>query len=132
MLLQLESASGQPLYRQVVDQVKRMVASGALRPGDRLPTVRELAGQLIVNPNTIAHAYQEMERDGIIETRRGLGSFVAENETRLSDAARRETVARLIHRALVEAHHVQLSADDVRSILEERLRTLEQPEVTRK
>ena len=121
MLIRLESASGSPVYQQVVDQVKRMIAAGTLRTGDRLPTVRELASQLIVNPNTIAHAYQSLEREKIIETRRGLGSFICEPDSQLSHDARLKQVSDLIERALVEAHHLNITPDEVKAILEKRL-----------
>jgi GntR family transcriptional regulator len=124
MIIRLESASGRPLYQQVVDQVKHMVAAGTLRSGDRLPTVRELAADLIVNPNTIAHAYQQLEREKVIETRRGLGSFVCESDSPLSKSVRIAMVAALIDRALVEAHHLDIEADGVRAILEDRLALL--------
>jgi len=121
MIIRLESASGRPLYQQIVDQVKHMVAAGTLRSEDRLPTVRELAADLIVNPNTIAHAYQQLEREKVIETRRGLGSFICNSGSPLSKAVRIAMVADLIDRALVEAHHLGIEADGVRAILEDRL-----------
>jgi GntR family transcriptional regulator len=124
MHIRLESASGSPVYQQIVDQVKRMAAEGVLRTGDRLPTVRELASQLIVNPNTVAHAYQSLERDKIIETRRGLGSFICEPDSQLSHTARLRQVSVLLDRALVEAHHLNVTADEVRKLLEDRLSSL--------
>jgi len=124
MHIRLESASGLPVYQQVVDQIKRMIAAGTLRTGDRLPTVRELASQLIVNPNTIAHAYQSLERDKVIETRRGLGSFICEPDSQLSHTARLKQVSDLIDKALVEAHHLNIDADEVRKVLEQRLTIL--------
>ncbi|MCW3059303.1 MAG: transcriptional regulator, GntR family [Capsulimonas sp.] len=121
MYIRLDQSSGSPLYLQIVDQVKSMIAGGALRAGDRLPTVRELASELVVNPNTIAHAYQHLERERVVETRRGLGSFVSAAEPVLSLGARRARVAALLDRALVEAHHVDLNADEIRALLEERM-----------
>jgi len=121
MVIRLESASGRPLYQQIVDQVKQMVASGALREGDRLPTVRELSAQLILNPNTVAHAFQQLEREKVIETRRGLGSFVAASASPLSHAERVQIVAAHIDRVLVESYHVDIGADELRRIFEERL-----------
>jgi GntR family transcriptional regulator len=121
MIIRLESASGRPLYQQIVDQVKQMVAAGSLREGDRLPTVRELSAQLIVNPNTVAHAFQQLEREKVIETRRGLGSFIASTSTGLSHAERVRIVAAHIDRALVEAYHVSIGAEELRRIFEERL-----------
>ena len=124
MHLRLEPASGSPVYQQIVDQIKRMVAAGTLRKGDRLPTVRELASQLIINPNTVAHAYQSLERDNIIETRRGLGSFISEPDSQLSHEARIKQVSDLIERALVEAHHLNVSSNEVRKLLEDHFSTL--------
>ena len=120
-MIRLDLASGQALYQQIVNQIKNMVAAGTLRSGDRLPTVRELASQLVVNPNTIAHAYQQLEREKVIETRRGLGSFICEGESPLTRDVRLKMVADLIDRALVEAHHVNVTSDEVRAILEDRL-----------
>jgi len=122
MMIRLESASGRPLYQQIVDQVKQMIASGALRPGDRLPTVRELSGRLVVNPNTVAHAFQHLEREKVIETRRGLGSFVSAEGSPLSREERVRIVADKIDHALVEAYHLSIDEHELRSIFEERLK----------
>lgn len=121
MVIRLETASGRPLYQQIVDQVKQMVATGILRTGDKLPTVRELSAQLVLNPNTVAHAFQQLEREKVIETRRGLGSFVAEAASPLSHDERVQIVAAHVDRALVEAYHVEIGEEELRSIFEERL-----------
>ncbi|HTX01884.1 MAG TPA: GntR family transcriptional regulator [Acidimicrobiales bacterium] len=73
----LEPASGLAPFRQLVDQVRQAVALGSLVPGDRLPSVREVVGQVTINPNTVQRAYRELEHEGIIEARPGLGTFVA-------------------------------------------------------
>src|SRR5208282_6920182 len=73
---QVEYNSGIPVYRQIINQVCAAVAGGACKPGDQLPTIRALSGQLNVNPNTVAKAYRELELKGIIETERGSGSFI--------------------------------------------------------
>jgi GntR family transcriptional regulator len=76
MFLPVDPASGLPVYRQIMDQVRRMVVAGRLSPGERLPSIRELAATLQINPLTVGKAYGELERDGIIEMRRGLGMYV--------------------------------------------------------
>jgi GntR family transcriptional regulator len=76
MFLSVDPSSGLPVYRQIMDQVRRMIVAGRLAPGDRLPSVRELAGTLGINPLTVGKAYGELERDGAVEMRRGLGMFV--------------------------------------------------------
>lgn len=121
MLIRLNEASGQPLYLQIVEQVKHMVAAGTLRADDRLPTVRELAAELIVNPNTIAHAYQQLEREGVIETRRGLGSFISVSGSQLSNEAKSKLVSDILDQALVEAHHLGVEVEEVKNLLNQRI-----------
>ena len=76
--LHVNASSGVPIYLQLKNQLKRAIAGGTLRPADRLPTVRDLAGQAVVNPNTVARVYRELEREGFVATQRGVGTFVAE------------------------------------------------------
>jgi GntR family transcriptional regulator len=98
-----------------MDQVRRAVARGRLQPGARLPSVRVLSRELVVNPNTVARAYVEMEREGVLNTRQGLGVFVAEPQAELSAAVRRERLAAAIDCFLTEAVHLGFSADEVLS-----------------
>ena len=81
-----EFDSGKPIYTQLAEEIMRRAVRGELAPGDRIPSAREFAATHVVNPNTVARAYQELERDGFIVTRRGLGSFVTEDETRIRTA----------------------------------------------
>jgi GntR family transcriptional regulator len=81
MFLPVDPSSGLPIYRQVFDQVRRMIAAGSLKPGDRLKSVRELSAELAINPLTVARAYSELEREGLVEMRRGMGVFVANANT---------------------------------------------------
>lgn len=130
MLFRIDSASGVPIYQQIVDQVKRSVAAGTLRPGDRLATVRELASELVINPNTVARAYSDLERESVVETRRGLGTFVCATSSRLSAHERRLLVAQQLDRALVEALHLDISPDEVKAILDERVGLMFRPDTT--
>src|SRR6476469_1893316 len=77
MLLKPNPSSGVPIYLQLMEQVKHAIETGALRPGDQLPGIRPLAEELVVNPNTVAKAYRELEHEGVIELRQGAGAFVA-------------------------------------------------------
>src|SRR5262249_36800500 len=79
MLFRPNPASGVPIYLQLMEQVKHNVETGALRPGDQLPGIRPLAEELVINPNTVAKAYRELEHEGVIELRHGSGAFVAHN-----------------------------------------------------
>jgi len=117
----IDPSSGTPIYRQIVDQVRQAVASGVLRAGEKLPSVRDMAVELAVNPNTIAKAYQELERDGVIETPRGKGSYVADREDVLSEAERARQLSEVIHRLVAEAYRLRVPADRVLQLVRERL-----------
>lgn len=116
---QIDPHSGVPVYRQMMDQVKYYVASGALRPGDQLPSIRELAQKLAVNPTTVVKAYTELEHDEVIEMRHGKGAFVSEGATRLSDREREKAVRRLARQLAVEAAQMGASPDVVFRVLKE-------------
>jgi len=79
MFFRLNASSGVPLYLQLMEQVKHAVETGALRAGDQLPTIRKLAEELVMNPNTVVRAYRELEHEGFVELRHGLGAFVSES-----------------------------------------------------
>ena len=118
----VDPASGLPIYLQLANQVKKATAGGILRPGDQLPSVRELAAQLAVNPNTVAKAYQELERDGVIATSRGKGTFVAEGGgSKLIRQERERVLYQAIDSMLVEAHHLGFARDEVAELFQQRL-----------
>src|SRR5438132_476226 len=111
---QLNSKSGVPIYRQIQDQVRYGIASGLLTPGEQLPTVRSLAVELSVNPNTVIKAYSELEREGILTTEQGTGTFVsAEPAGSLSDEQRESKLASLCSEFLAHAARYGFSAADV-------------------
>ncbi|MGE5561393.1 MAG: GntR family transcriptional regulator [Chloroflexota bacterium] len=121
MWFHIDPSSGTPIYRQIFDQVRQAVAGGTLRPGDRLPSVRDLAIELAVNPNTIAKAYQELERGGVIETPRGRGSFIADASPGLSRTERLRRLAPALERLAAEAYHLGVSDEELLKLLAERL-----------
>jgi GntR family transcriptional regulator len=122
MEFQCDPTSRVPIYRQLIEQIRQAVARGRLRPGSRLPSVRVMSRELVVNPNTVARAYTELERGGVLNTRQGLGVFVAEPQAELSGAARRERLSASLDRFLTEAVHLGFSADDVMSAVAKRIR----------
>jgi GntR family transcriptional regulator len=124
VILSVDPASGLPIYLQIVQQVKWRIATGALRAGERLPSVREIAGQTRVNPNTVAKAITELERAGVVETRRGSGTFVAEGSVTLTRAERRRLVREACDRAVTDAFHLQWSDEDLRALFEESVRRI--------
>ena len=108
--IQIDPHSGVPVYRQVMDQVKYYVASGVLRPGGQLPSIRALAEALSVNPATVVRAYSELQHEEIIEMRHGKGAFVAEAARRMTAAQRTRVLRRLARQLAVEA--VQMGATE--------------------
>jgi GntR family transcriptional regulator len=104
----IDNACGRAVYQQIVDQVKRDVALGRLLEGDKLPTVRRLAGRLAINPNTIGKAYRQLEQEGIITTRPGAGAFIADIDSNLSRSVRKRILCEELERVIVEAFHMQI------------------------
>jgi GntR family transcriptional regulator len=120
MVLELNYKSGKPVYLQVVDQVKAAVASGAVQPGEALPSIRPLAESLRVNRNTIAKAYTELEHQGVIESRAGRGCFVTERPSTLRKDARTKILTDEIDQAVVQAHHLQVERIEFLRLCDER------------
>lgn len=114
MRLDLDQAEGRPVYRQIADELEREIAVGILRPGEALPALRRLAADLRVNPNTVQHAYRWLALQGIVEVKRGRGTFVADRQRpKTSGHAARE----IANRALRDAYrHGLLASDLVRAI----------------
>jgi GntR family transcriptional regulator len=107
----INTADARPIYVQIMDEVRRALVVGLLRPEDPLPSVRQLAADLRLNPNTVAQAYRELERDGVVHVRRGQGTYVSE---RASGSAERELLAQEVaHRALVDAHRHGVGAEEL-------------------
>lgn len=107
--LHIDPHSGLPVYRQMIDQIKYYIASGTLKPGDQLPSVRELAQQLSVNPTTVVKTYAELEHEGVIEIQHGKGAFVTANRTPFADFEKERVIRRLARQLVVES--VQMGAD---------------------
>ena len=114
----VDPGSSEPLFQQIVNRVKQAVALGRLRPGDRLPSVRELARELVINPNTIARAFRELEGEGVTLSRRGSGTFVAERKVVLKADERRRRLRDAMEAALRDAVHLGLGEDEVRKVFE--------------
>jgi GntR family transcriptional regulator len=113
MVFSVDAASRLPIYQQLVLQMREGIARGDLQPEERLASVRQLSSELAVNPNTVARAYTELEREGLLVSRPGLGIFVARQKTELTKAARDRRLADLLDRCLTEAVHLGYSADEV-------------------
>src|SRR5678815_2503760 len=111
------SSNGLPIYLQIVNQVKYLVAAGRLNPGDEVPPIRVLAGQLLVNPNTVARAYLELEREGVVSKRHGSGTYVSDTGSPLARKERMKILGERADALLAEAHHLNVELDDVIELL---------------
>jgi len=126
MLLRTNPSSGVPIYLQLMEQVKHAIETGALRPGDQLPGIRPLAEELVINPNTVAKAYRELEHEGVIELRHGAGAFVAGNAQakKVTDKFR---AGQTIVAAAVERLRARgVTAEEIRRLFEAELARLSQ------
>ena len=120
MDITINLSDGVPIYRQIVNQVKYLVASGLLLPGEELPPIRTLALQLKVTPNTIVKAYGELEISGVVHKRQGSGTFVSEGRSKMAIRERRRVVEQRIDALLAEAHQLNFTTDDILRMLRER------------
>ncbi len=108
MQIRIDNASDRPVYQQIIDHVKRDIALGRIIKNEKLPTVRQLAGQITINPNTIAKAYRQLEQQGIIVTKAGAGAFVANLDSNLSRSVRKKIISEELDRIAVDAFHMQI------------------------
>jgi len=125
MEFDLDPQDPTPLYLQIASRVRRLVALGALRPGDRLPTVRELAVRGRVNRNTAARAVQELERDGLVRTRVGQGTFIADGAAGIDARAREAVLDERIDRLIEEAARLEAPLESLPGRVSERIRAFE-------
>src|SRR5215472_5978290 len=109
----LDSHSGVPIYRQIIDRVTGSIAAGVLRSGDQLPTVRQLAVDLSVNPNTVIRAYRELEIRGVLETHQGTGTFIAAQKVQRDDAERQRRLNQLVGEFLARAGSAGFTLEEV-------------------
>lgn len=115
---QLDIKSGVPFYRQIIDQVRSAMASGRLEPGQRLPTVRQLAVDLSINPNTVSRAYTELELTGLVETQMGSGTFVGHQEVNQDDVEKQRMLDQICQELLSRASTYGLTLDEIMENLE--------------
>lgn len=116
---QLDAASGVPFYRQIIDQILGAVASGRLRANDQLPTVRQTAVDLSINPNTVMRAYRELEIRGILATQQGTGTFITAKKIRTDDGERQRRLSQLVGELLARAGAEGFTAAEVLERMEE-------------
>ena len=120
MQIHITSSDGVPIYLQIVNQVKYLVASGRIAPGEEIPPIRGLAEQLVINPNTVARAYLELERAGIVTKRQGSGTYVTEAGSGLSRREKVKVLARRADALVAEAAHLDVPLEELLDLLRER------------
>lgn len=121
MWFDVDPRSSTPIYQQLMEGIKEGIARGILAPGERLPTVRDLASELSLSPNTVAKAYQRLEQEKIIETMRSRGTFIAEQPPIVNSEEGWEEVGVLLDKVLVEAYHLGISHEDLRRLFARKL-----------
>jgi len=127
MQLHISTGDGVPIYLQIANQVKYLVASGRLAPGDEVPPIRVLAGQLLVNPNTVARAYLELERAGVVMKRHGSGTYVSESGSPLARKQRLKILSQRVDALLAEAQHLEMEPEELIQLIKDRHQSM-QPE----
>lgn len=119
--LRITPGSPTPIYRQIVDQIRHGVAGGTRKSGEPLPSIRTLAEQLVINPNTVAKAYSELVRDGVVESRQGRGFFIADRRQVYSDEERKRRLDEALQLFLSEALVLNYSPNEIRSAVDQSL-----------
>jgi len=121
MLFRTNPSSGVPIYLQLMEQVKHSIETGALRPGEQLPGIRPLAEELVINPNTVAKAYRELEHEGVIELRHGAGAFVSASARGKRTAEKVRAGQSIVAAAVEKLHARGMSDDEIRRLFEAEL-----------
>ena len=124
-MFNIDISSSTPIYEQLVDSIKEGILKGLLEPGEKLPSVRELAKTMTLNPNTIQKAYQELERQKVIVTLRGKGTYISSNYKPRKDEDKLMEVKELFKKGIIEAHYMGFKKDDILKIIDELLKELE-------
>ena len=124
MQIRISSNDGIPIYQQIVNQVKYLVAAGRLEEGEQLPPVRKLAEKLVVNPNTVSRAYRELEAAGVIQTRRGAGAFVADSGSPLARREQHKILNERIDMLLAEAGQMNVEVETLVKMIKQRNRLM--------
>ena len=119
MILRLSPSSGVPVYLQIIEQVKHAIATGAVNAGEQLPSVRQMAEDLLINPNTVARAYRELEQEGIIELKHGAGAFISESIAPPSKSIHKAQA--VVKSAIDQLTSLNLAEEEIRRLIENEL-----------
>ncbi|KEI01166.1 GntR family transcriptional regulator [Clostridium botulinum] len=116
-MIQIDSRNSRPIYEQIIDAIKENILKGILRPGDKLPSVREMSSMIMANPNTVSRAYMELERQGVTETLRGRGTYVSSNYKAKMGEENMDKLKEDIKKIIVEAHYMGIKKEDMLKIV---------------
>ena len=122
------TADGMPIYLQIANQVKYLVAAGRIAPGEEIPPIRVLAHELLVNPNTVARAYLELERDGVVVKRHGSGTYISDHGSPLARKERLKILSQRVDALLADAAHLQIVPEDLIQLIKDRRQTMQSEE----
>ena len=125
MIIHVSPAEGKPIYRQIVEQMKYCIASGRLASGDEVPPIRVLAEQLLINPNTVARAYRELETEGLLTKRQGAGTYVSGDGSPLAEVQRRKILEERVDALLAEARQLDVDLGTLSKMIQERNERME-------
>ena len=128
MQLHISTGDGVPIYLQIANQVKYLIAAGRLAAGDEIPPIRVLAQQLLINPSTVARAYLELEREGVVQKRHGSGTYISGTGSPLARKERLKIVTERIDTLLAEARHLEVEPQDLLSLIKERSQSIQPKE----
>ena len=128
MELHISTSDGVTIYLQIANQVKYLVASGRLEAGNEIPPIRVLARQLLVNPNTVARAYLELEREGVVQKRHGSGTYISETGSRLARKERLKILAERVDALLAEARHLEVEPPELLQLIKDRSQAMQPKE----
>jgi len=128
MQLHISTGDGVPIYLQIANQVKYLIASGRLEAGNEIPPIRILARQLLVNPNTVARAYLELEREGVVQKRHGSGTYISENGSPLARKERLKIISERVDALLAEARHLEVEPQELLQLIKERRQSIQPKE----
>ncbi|WP_191566950.1 GntR family transcriptional regulator [Metabacillus idriensis] len=118
-MIQIDSRSSTAIYEQIIQQMKELCLKGVIKPGEKLPSVRELSTMIIANPNTVSKAYKELEREGIIETLRGRGTYVSENARKTLDEGKMEMIKEQLKPLVIDAVYAGVDIEIIHKWIEE-------------
>lgn len=124
-MFNIDATSSTPIYEQIIDGVKEAIIKGLIEPGEKLPSVRELARMMTINPNTIQKAYQELERQKVTVTVRGKGTFVSEDYKPRKDEEKMEELRELFKKGIIDAYYMGIDKEELLKIIKELISELE-------